>query len=261
MRPFRLLQITDCHLGSQPGEKLLGLDTDQSLHDVLQLLQANEAPDMLLATGDISNDGGVASYERFIHIIERYFPNTPLAWLPGNHDDPMNMDQVARLPIEAHCVRGGWNLILLDSRIPMEVGGDLEEYELERLERLLSAYPRLPAAVFLHHQPVPVGSEWLDTYVVRRNKAFFRILDKYSNVKVVCWGHVHQQFEAERKGVQLLATPSTCVQFLPDSKEFGVDRIMPGYRRFELFADGTLATQVCRIKDKVYQIDFASSGY
>ena len=261
MRPFRLLQITDCHLGSQPGEKLLGLDTDQSLYDVLQLLQANEAPDMILASGDISNDGGVASYERFIHIIERYFPNTPLAWLPGNHDDPMNMDQVANLPIEAHCIRGGWNMIFLDSRIPMEEGGDLHPNELDRLDQQLAAYPRLPATVFLHHQPVPVGSEWLDQYVVLSHKAFFKILDQHPQVKSVCWGHVHQSFEAERNGVQLLATPSTCVQFLPNSEKFGVDAAMPGYRRFELHANGRVETEVCRIKDKVYKIDFASTGY
>lgn len=248
-------------MGSQPGEKLLGLDTDQSLYDVLQAVQANEAPDMILATGDISNDGGVASYERFIHIIERYFPNTPLAWLPGNHDDPMNMDQVANLPIEAHCVRGGWNMIFLDSRIPMEEGGDLEYNELDRLNKLLAAYPRLPALVFLHHQPVPVGSKWLDQYVVLRNREFFAILDRHPNVKSVCWGHVHQQFEAERNNVKLLATPSTCVQFLPHSEEFGVDKAMPGYRKFELHANGRLETGVCRIKDKVYKIDFASSGY
>ncbi|WP_075186954.1 3',5'-cyclic-AMP phosphodiesterase [Teredinibacter haidensis] len=261
MRPFRLLQITDCHLGSQPGEKLLGLDTDQSLYDVLQLLQANEAPDMILATGDISNDGGVASYERFIHIIERYFPNTPLAWLPGNHDDPMNMDQVATLPIEAHCVRGGWNMIFLDSRIPMEEGGELHPNELERLDKQLAAYPRLPAMVFLHHQPVPVGSAWLDQYVVRNHQSFFEVIDRHPQVKSIGWGHVHQYFESERKGVKLIATPSTCVQFLPNSDDFGVDTAMPGYRRYELHANGHFDSDVCRIKDKVYKIDFASSGY
>jgi len=261
MRPFRLLQITDCHLGSQPGEKLLGMDTDQSLYDVLQMVQANESPDMILVSGDMSNDGGVRSYQRFLDIMERYFPNTPMAWLPGNHDDPMNMDQVENLPIESHCVRGGWNMIFLDSRIPMEEGGDLTVNELERLDKQLSAYRRLPSMVFLHHQPVPVGSEWLDQYVVRNNRAFFRVIDRHPHVKAVCWGHVHQYFNAERKGVKLLATPSTCIQFLPNSKDFALDSAMPGYRRFELHANGHFETSVSRIKDKVYKIDFASSGY
>lgn len=260
MRPFRLLQITDCHLGSQPGEKLLGLDTDQSLYDVLQMVRAQETPDLILATGDISNDAGEASYERFIDIVKRYFPKAPLAWLPGNHDDPMNMDRVNDLPLEARHIAGGWNLIFLDSRIPMEEGGELQQNELDRLEWELSTI-KLPTMIFLHHQPVPVGSKWLDTYVVKNADAFFKVVDRFSQVKAVCWGHVHQEFSQMRNGVNLLATPSTCIQFTPNSDEFSVDRAMPGYRMLELFKNGKFRSYTKRIPDKVYPIQFTSSGY
>ncbi len=237
------------------------MNTDQSLYDVLDMIQAQEAPDMLLATGDISNDGGTASYERFTQIINKYFPNTPLAWLPGNHDDPMSMDMVTNLPIEAHYELGDWNLIFLDSRIPMEEGGALEPTELFRLERQLSENQDKASMIFLHHQPVPVGSEWLDGYVVKNADEFFKIVDKYSNVKAICWGHVHQEFEGERNGVKLYATPSTCVQFAPEEAKFKVDRLMPGYRVIDLYPNGRFTSNVKRIKNKVYSIDFASTGY
>ena len=42
----------------------------------------------------------------------------------------------------------------------------------------------------------------------------------------------------------LLATPSTCAQFLPNSDEFAVDPRPPAYRTFELRADGSLLTEV-----------------
>ena len=261
MKPLRLLQITDCHLGNHPGEVLLGMNTDQSLYDVLDMVQAQEAPDMLLATGDISNDGGAPSYERFTQIIHKYFPNTPFAWLPGNHDDPLNMDQVTMLPIEAHYRLGDWNLIFLDSRIPMEEGGELGYLELGRLDRELAKNKDKPAMIFMHHQPVPVGSEWLDGYVLKNAKAFFSVLDRHKNVRGVFWGHVHQEFESERKGVKLFATPSTCVQFAPNQKLFKVDRLMPGYRVIDLYANGRFSTAVKRIKNKIYTIDFASTGY
>jgi len=261
MKPLRLLQITDCHLGTHPGEVLLGMNTDQSLYDVLDMIQSQETPDLLLATGDISNDGGLASYERFTQIVDKYFPNTPLAWLPGNHDDPMNMDQVTNLPIEAHYQLGDWNFIFLDTRIPMEEGGALEPEELFRLDKELSRHADTPSMVFMHHQPVPVGSDWLDGYVVKNAKAFFNVLDKHNNVKAVCWGHVHQEFVEERKGIQLISTPSTCVQFAPRQNRFKVDNLMPGYRLFELYPDGRFTTTVKRIKNKVYSIDFASTGY
>ncbi len=261
MRPFHLLQITDCHLGSQPGADLLGLDTDESLCDVLHALKAQEAPDLILATGDISNDGGVKSYERFIDLIEDFFPGVPLAWLPGNHDDPVNMDQVENLPIEAHYIASGWNLIFLDSKIPMEEGGELQQSELDRLELELRRHRDMPTMVFLHHQVVPVGSAWVDQYVVKNNQAFFDVLDKYDNVKVVSWGHVHQEFNSRRNGVALLATPSTCVQFMPRQDGFQVDSAMPGYRAYKLYPDGRYTTKVHRVAEKHYSIDFASTGY
>lgn len=261
MRPYHLLQITDCHLGSQPDETLLGLNTDESLRDVLDVLRAQENPDLLLVTGDISNDGGARSYERYIDFIKEYFPNTPLAWLPGNHDEPVNMAKVDEVPIEL-CLRvPGWNLIFLDSKIPYEEGGELQSEELQRLDDELSQAPDVPTLVFLHHQVVPVGSAWVDQYTVKNSHELFAVLDKYDNVKAVSWGHVHQEFAKTRRGVDLLATPSTCVQFTPNHDEFQVDRAMPGYRQYKLYPDGRYTTCVVRAAIKKYDIDFAATGY
>ena len=44
--------------------------------------------DLIIATGDISNDGTIASYHRFIARVQDYLPGIPLAWLAGNHDNP-----------------------------------------------------------------------------------------------------------------------------------------------------------------------------
>ncbi len=261
MRPFHLLQITDCHLGSQPNEELLGLNTDESLRDVLALMKEQEQPDMILCTGDVSNDGGVSSYERFLAFVREFFPETPLAWLPGNHDDPTNMDQVSDLPIEAHHAVAGWNLIFLDSKIPMEEGGELQPSELKRMECELQNHPDTPTIVFLHHQAVNVGSAWVDQYTIKNNETFFEIIDRYDNVKAVSWGHIHQEFNDVREGVSLLATPSTCVQFVPNRDDFQVDRIMPGYRHYKLYPDGKFTTKVHRILEKQYAINFAATGY
>lgn len=261
MKPLRLLQITDCHLGTEPGEKLLGLDADQSLEDVLDLMSAKEDPDIIVCSGDITNEGGLGAYERYLALVESYFPNTPHAWLPGNHDDVFAMEQVKRLPIEGKHQLGHWNFIFLNSRIPMETSGELSTMELQRLQQELEADPLSPTVVFLHHQPVPVGSQWVDKYILRNADAFFSVLDQYSNVKAVCWGHVHQVFSIERNGVSLMAAPATSVQFKPNTDAFQVDNLMPGYRGFTLHPDGKLDTDINRVSERGYDIDFASLGY
>lgn len=261
MGTFKVLQITDCHLGSECNTTLLGLDTDQSLYDVLQLAKADAKPDLILVTGDISGDASLSSYARFLSIMDSYFPQVPLAWLPGNHDDPNNMIAVGRHPIEKSYVAGGWNMIFLDSRIPEEVGGRLGERELQRLKHELEAHPDLPAAVFLHHQPVPVGSAWVDDYMITDADAFFEVIDAFPQVKLVSWGHVHQAFYQRRNNVDLIATPSTCIQFLPNEDEFHLDETQPAYRFYDFKPSGEYQSRIERAINEAYQVDMTATGY
>jgi Icc protein len=59
---------------------------------------------------------------------------------------------------------------------------------------------------------------------------------------------VHQSHDSRRKGVRLLATPSTCAQFLPGSEKFAVDPAPPAYRRLILRIDGAIDTEVVRVE-------------
>ena len=261
--PIRILQITDCHLGRDADESLLGLKTADSFTDVLQRAAEQDGKfDLVLCSGDISNDGTAASYDRFIKAVRQYIPATPLAWLPGNHDDPASMRAIhSAAPKAEYLSLGDWRIIMLNSRVPFEERGELPQSELNRLERLLESDPVSPTLIFLHHQLVPVGSAWIDQYVVSNADDFFTITDRFDNVRAVSWGHVHQEFCTVRNGVDLLATPSTCVQFKPLSDDFMVDNIMPGYRVYELLPSGVYTTQVSRVAERIYSIDFASAGY
>lgn len=262
-KPLRILQVTDTHLGQDADEQLLGLRTADSFDDVLCQIQASqERFDVVLASGDISGDGTLGSYERFIKAVRHYLPGTPIAWLEGNHDDPASMHSLTMWsPLTEYMTLGNWRIIMLNSRVPFEDRGELAPHEIDRLDRLLAADPTAPTLIFLHHQVVPVGSAWIDQYVVSNADEFFGVIDRYENVKAVSWGHVHQEFFTVRNGVDLLAAPSTCVQFKPKSDDFVVDTTMPGYRVYELYPNGAYKTSVNRIAERVYNIDQVSSGY
>lgn len=265
-RPLRLLQITDSHLGSDSDEVLLGINTEQSLRDVLaEIVNKHPGPapfDLVVATGDISNDGKRPSYQRFVDIVREYLPAVPLAWLDGNHDDPAGMRITgAPQPLSQIVGIGEWRIILLSSRVPFEERGELPESELVRLEKLLTIRPDSPIMIMMHHQPVPIGSAWLDQYKVANSQKFFDIIDPHPNVKAVVWGHVHQEFYMRKGELQLFATPSTCVQFKPWHDDFTVDDTMPGYRIFELSDDGRIDTIVNRVEGVEYAIDLNSGGY
>jgi Icc protein len=90
---------------------------------------------------------------------------------------------------------------------------------------------------------------------------FFAIIDRHPQVRGILWGHVHQQFDRMRGNVKLMATPSTCVQFLPKSTTFAVDEAAPGYRWLSLFEDGSIETGVERLTAIPGAVDLASAGY
>ncbi len=261
---MRLIQITDCHLGAQDNDQLLGLNTDESLDDVLRLIAREQSTvDALVCTGDIASAGHEHCYQRFVDHVHHYF-DVPFGWLPGNHDSARLMADIGVTPTpEARVMRlENWHIILLDSSVPGHVHGYLADDELAFLERSLNAIGAGEhALVMLHHQPVPVGSTWIDQYILRNAEAFFALIDTSPAVKAICWGHVHQDFAADRNGVPLLATPATSIQFKPHSHDFAVDDALPGYRWFELAADGAFTTGVSRVADKAYGIDYQSAGY
>lgn len=261
----KVIQFTDCHLGPVTSETLLGMNTDQSLVDVLQLVQEKESHiDQLICTGDVASAGHTDCYKRFHQIVRRYFSH-PLAWLPGNHDSSEIMSVSAKnLSIESRLVSvGNWLIVLLDSSVPEQVYGQLDSGELDYLNYVLRHnHENKPVMICLHHQTVDVGSEWIDEYTLRNANALYELIDAYPQVKIISWGHVHQEFSSVRKGIQHLATPSTCVQFKPLCKKFTVDKKMPGYRWFELNPDGSFTTGVNRVSDdKGYIIDYKSAGY
>jgi 3',5'-cyclic-AMP phosphodiesterase len=260
--PLLVAQITDTHLFAGEYQELLGLPTAKSLNIVLDCLRKLQPqPDLLLLTGDLSQDETVESYHR---LYQALLPlKIPVYWLPGNHDVPSMMEQVLdAAPISADKTfqRRGWNFVLLNSAVPGRVDGKLSSRSLNWLEQQLQANPKSPTLLALHHPPLPIGSDWMDRINLQNSADLFAVLDRYPQVKLVLFGHIHQEFDDWRHSVRYLGTPSTCVQFKPKSANFALDQLKPGFRLIYLYPDGNYRTQVQRV-DGVHQLDFASTGY
>ncbi len=261
---LRVVQITDTHLKQQPGGTLVGMDTDHSLGHVIDLVKQEQGvPDLVLGTGDISDHGSEEAYQR----AEAYLSGlgAPVAWLPGNHDCADTMNRVLGNSGQlTRAVNGGrWMIVLLNSQIPGEVGGELGEGELQWLESCLAGADEAGqhCLVCLHHQPVPMGSDWIDEQMVADREQFFAVLDRHESARGVLWGHVHQQLDDTHGGIKLMSTPSSCIQFAPGSFDFKIDNQPPGYRWLELHNDGRIDSGVSRVEGVSFDVDLESSGY
>lgn len=241
----RLVQFTDPHLYGDERATLRGVATLPALTRTLDLARAREWPvDAVLVTGDLVQDD-VAGYKHFRRIFGAL--DAPVLCIPGNHDEPQALRrELSGKPFitEGHVDFGPWRVVLLDSSIPHSARGRVSRESLAALDSALSAADTKHTLICLHHHPVAMSSRWLDEVGLENAAEFFDVVDRHRNVRAILWGHVHQSYDALRKNVRLLATPSTCAQFLPRADEFAVDDRPPAYRTLELRPDGTLSTEV-----------------
>lgn len=258
---LNVLQITDCHLRAEADGTLLGMKTRDSLDAVLDLVRREPEPDLVLMTGDLAQDGSMAAYACLKERLA--FLQCPIFWFMGNHDNAMAMRNVVGDGDElSGSWQGfGWHFVFLDSSSPGNVHGRLGAPELERLSEELSANPDKLIAIVLHHHPVPVHSRWLDQIGLKDCDAFMECLGRHPNVRLILWGHIHQEFDDRVGQTRLLASPSTCVQFKPGSVDFALDAVAPGFRRLALYPDGRIETEVVRAEGADLTVDMGSSGY
>ena len=88
--PALLVQLTDCHLFGEAETSMLGVNTDASLRAVLGQIEADhKRPDLVLATGDLSQDGEVAPTSAWPACCRPAgLAGARIRCLPGNHDAP-----------------------------------------------------------------------------------------------------------------------------------------------------------------------------
>ncbi|MDX2273631.1 MAG: 3',5'-cyclic-AMP phosphodiesterase [Cyanobacteriota bacterium] len=262
---LHIIQITDLHLFAKPHKDLLGVVTEKSFQAVLSTVASLwPLPEVMLLTGDLSQDGSIASYSR----LKMFLKDLPIDiyWLAGNHDrlsamqSELSGNQV--YPDKVFC-RQGWVFLLLNSLVPGKDSGYLTKETLKDLHKNLqqAADQGQHVLLSLHHPPFPVQSEWLDGSTLQNPEDLFEVLDQFDHVRVVLFGHVHQELHHARGGVEYFACPSTCIQFKPYSQDFHLDEVPPAFREIWLYPDGSFKTQLTRVPEGFQQPNLQMKGY
>jgi len=260
--PFRIVQISDIHLYGEQEKALLGVKTHDSFEAVIKLLKTDQKPDLIILSGDLSQDGSKASYLKIAEKMKEF--TLPIYYVPGNHDNPKTLSET--YPLEnithhRHIVLKDWHLILLNSQKVGAVEGFLDHSQLNFLQHCLQMYPEHYAIVVFHHHPVPVGSAWLDKLNLTNADALWPILKSFSKMHTILFGHIHQEHSGKKDGIQYFAVPSTSIQFKVKSEKFALEKLPPGYRWVDLYSDGVLKTGVRRAAEYVGEFDENAKGY
>jgi Icc protein len=252
---MRILQVTDCHLLPEVGAKIYGGDTFRSLNLVLRFaLTMAEPPELIVATGDLSEDGSQRSYQRLRDVF--LDAGLPVYVIAGNHDSVQEMRRSligGAIAMEPYLDVGSWRIVFLDSKVPGEPYGYLEDRELVRLEEMLSEDPKRPAIICLHHSPTrPCPSTGCH---LQNDDELIKVLDSHANGRVVLAGHSHLELERRIRHASLLTTPATSSQCVHaqlgepvDHEDFWAshefDATWHGFRILTLHRDGQFDANV-----------------
>ncbi|MCK5359513.1 MAG: 3',5'-cyclic-AMP phosphodiesterase [Gammaproteobacteria bacterium] len=257
----KFIQISDSHLFDSADKNLIGVNTDESLRAIISLVEQETNVSGILATGDLSQDSSLASYQRFEKIVSKL--DLPVYWLPGNHDNPdyfhnspENFPLPGRSLIETEC----WRILMLDSVIPGDESGHLASSELDYIDENVKADGK-HHLLLLHHQPVPCGTAWLDTMKLDNSDELLQVIASKPSIRAVIHGHIHHEVEHRIANIRYISTPSTCFQFTPGTDDFSLDTRLPGYRSLTLMDDGSIETEVVRLTDFDLNLEDTVGGY
>jgi Icc protein len=145
-----VLQLSDIHLTARPGGPVSGYDPDARLSVVLDAwLARGQTPDLVLLTGDNTDDGSAEGYRRLLAAVEPL--GAPVLAVAGNHDRPTAMVEVFGSTIDAEV--GAWRIVGVDSSRPAQVHGTVDVAATVARLDAHSAVDERPTVLAIHHPP------------------------------------------------------------------------------------------------------------
>jgi 3',5'-cyclic-AMP phosphodiesterase len=215
-----IAQVTDIHLGFEPDNpsEFNRKRLDQVIR---QLSTMSPRPDMLLATGDLVDRGDSGSYRRLKNALENC--PFPVHYCMGNHDlrdhfrewfpDVPMADGFVQFEVESDALR----ILVLDTLEEGRHGGAFCGVRADWLKARLAEKPDRPTMIVMHHPPVEVGIEWMNTHpeepwVTR----FADAIAGHSQIVGIVCGHLHRAISAGWKGTTVSICPSTAPQVALD---------------------------------------------
>ena len=193
-----VLHVSDLHIGSREAPEIVG--------PLSRLIEA-AAPELIVASGDLTHRGRAAQHERAAAFLQSLGP--PVLAVPGHHD--IHRSLPARFTRRFAQFERRWeraepaftseklHVVGLNSvRRWRHQSGGLRTAQLERASRLLAEAPAgALRVVVLHHHLI--GAPWRSRKrpVARRNHVLAALVE--SGAELILAGHIHQGAVSERR--------------------------------------------------------------
>ncbi len=213
-----IAQISDCHIVERGALFADRVDSAAGLRAAVAAIgRLDRTPDVVLATGDLVNDGAADQYDHLMDLIADL--DMPVIPVVGNHDDRSELrrrfpdtlpsgdpDSPIAFTVDTYPLR----IIVLDSTIPGRNDGRLGVDQLDWLDSRLSEQPDRPTLVVQHHPPFASGISWMDDDCGFADSEAERVvLARHHHVEGVVAGHLHRSITRRYANTVAIVCPST----------------------------------------------------
>jgi Icc protein len=214
-----IIQISDVHIVGD-GRLHDQVDSLDNLVSILRSVEeAGSPPDLLLFTGDLADKGEPEAYRRFRAAVEPAAERmgVPVLYLPGNHDTraPFREHLLGGEPtedgIDQVCWVDGLRIVALDSTVPGQHHGELDDRQLAWLDAELSTAAPLGTIVALHHPPISGPSEFLDILTLQAPQRLAEVITG-KDVLMILAGHTHHTSAGILGGVPVWVATASAYQ-------------------------------------------------
>lgn len=222
-----IAQVTDIHLGFEPDNP--GEFNRQRLDRIVDhFAQGVNRPELILATGDLVDRGDVDSYRRLKEAFEG--APCPVIYAMGNHDArDAFLEVFPDTPSEGGFIQyvvelPGRRLIVVDTLEEGRHGGAFCPARAQWLTARLDEAPDTPTVIVMHHPPVEVGIDWMNTHPDEPwVKRFADAIAGQVQVKALLCGHLHRAISSPWKGVTVSICSSSAPQVSLDLRPIDPD--------------------------------------
>ena len=230
---YLIVQISDVHLtevGTLGGQRFPRQNLVSGLATVAE---AGLHPDLFLLTGDLADTGSPSCYDDLRTLMDDACDLTAASviYLPGNHDhrDAFRTHLLGHSggsgPINQIHWCGGLRIVLLDSSVPGEEAGALDDETLDFLQEALETPARHGTLLAVHHPPIPSPIRRMTRIMLRDPERLANVIED-SDVRLVISGHYHHEEVGTLAGVPVWVSPASAYRMDVLSRD--VDRKVPG---------------------------------
>lgn len=213
---MRILHLSDTHLYADPDARHYDrIDTAAALRGVIERLAGLSDIDLVVHSGDASEDFSAGSYRRLHELLDPLARSlgAPLAVAMGNHDDPAAYAEVAgpgdhQPPYQDRVVTtaDGARAVVLDSSVPGAGYGHLDTPQLAWLREILAEPAPRGTVLVLHHPPMRAATPLLCALDLDGLEELAAALSD-SDVRVILSGHYHHAMSGQLAGIPVHVAP------------------------------------------------------